>query len=92
MVLLKQTAAVAAVLVMALAWACGALVEHDADVQSAGHADCAACHFRHLSVVEADGAPAPSELEFVAHAVASTHPDREPGTALGIHPTRGPPA
>ena len=77
---------------MALAWVCGTLQPHDADVQSAAHADCDACHFRHLSVVEADGAPAPSELDLVAHAVASTHPDRELGTAPGIHPTRGPPA
>ena len=91
MVPLKQTAAVVAALVIALAGAGGALCGDDADVQSAGHADCDACHFRHLSVVEADGAPAPSEPDLVAHAVASTHPDGEPGTALGIHPTRGPP-
>ena len=92
MVLLKQTAAVVAALLMALAWVGGALQEHDADVQSAGHADCDACHFRHLSVVETDGTPAPSELDLVAHAVASTHPHAELGMALGIHPTRGPPA
>ena len=92
MMLSKQTVAVAVALLMALASVCGALPEHDADVQSAGHADCAACHFRHLSVVEADGAPAPSEPDLVGHAVASTHPDRELGTAPGIHPTRGPPA
>ena len=92
MVLLKQTAAVAAVLVMALAWVGGALHGHDADRQSAGHADCDACHFRHLTVVETDVTPAPSELDLVAHAVASTHPDGELDTALGIHPTRGPPA
>ncbi len=92
MVLLKQTVAVVAALLMALAWVCGALPEHDADVQSAAHADCAACHFRHLPGVEADGAPAPSELDLVAHAVASPHCHAELGTALGIHPTRGPPA
>ena len=92
MVLLKQTVAVVAALLMVLAWVGGALQEHDADVQSAGHADCDACHFRHLSVVETDGAPAPSELDLVAHAVASTHPQSELGAALGIHPTRGPPA
>ena len=92
MVLLKQTVAVVATLLIALAWVGGALHGHDADVQSAGHADCDACHLRHLSVVETDGAPAPSVLDLVAHAVASTHPDGELGTALGIHPTRGPPA
>ena len=92
MVLSKQTVAVVAALLMALAWVGGALSAHDADVQSAGHADCDACHFRHLSVVEADGAPAPSEPDLVAHAVASPRPDGELGTALGIHPTRGPPA
>ena len=92
MVLVKRTVAVAAALVMTLAWVGGALYEHDADVQSAGHADCDACHFRHLSVVETDGTPAPSQLDLVAQAVASTHPDGELSTALGIHPTRGPPA
>ncbi len=92
MVLSKQTVAVAVALLIALAAVGGALQEHDADVQSAGHANCDACHFRHLSAVEADGAPAPSELELVADAVASTRPDREPGIAPGIHPTRGPPA
>ena len=92
MALSRQTVAVAAALLMALAWVGGALQEHDADVQSAGHADCGACHFRHLPVVETDGMPAPSELDLVAHAVASTHLDGEPGMALGIHPSRGPPA
>ena len=91
MVLTKQIVAVAAALLMALAWVGGALHEHDADVQSAGHADCGACHFRHLSVVEADATPALSELD-LADAVASTHPDAELSMALGIHPTRGPPA
>ena len=92
MVLLKQTVAAVAALVMALTWVGGALYEHDADLQSAVHADCDACHFRHLSVVETDGAPAPSELDPVADAVASTHAHGELGMALGIHPTRGPPA
>ena len=92
-VLSKRTVAVAVVLLMALVWAGGALEEHDADVcQFAGHADCDACHFRHLSVVETDGAPAPSELDLAAHAVASTHARAELRVALGIHPTRGPPA
>ena len=88
----KRIVAVAAALLMALAWAGGALQEHDADVQSAGHADCDACHFRHLPVVETDGVPAPSGPDLVAHAVASTQPDAELGMALGIPPGRGPPA
>ena len=92
MVLSKRTLTVAVALLMALAWAGSALREHDVDVQSARHADCDACHFRHLSAVDTGGAPAPSELDLVAHAVASTHPDRELGMAPGIHPTRGPPA
>ena len=92
MVRSKRTVAVAVALLMALAWVGGALREHDADVQSAGHADCDACHFRHLSVVEADGAPAPSAPDLVAHAVAPTRPHAELGTAPAIHPTRGPPA
>ena len=92
MVLSARTVAVAAALLMVLAWVGCTLQGPDADVQSADHADCEACHFRHLSVVETDGAPAPSELDPVADAVASTNPDDEPGTALGIHLTRGPPA
>lgn len=92
LVLSKQTVAVAVALLMAVAWVGAALEEHCADVQSAGHADCDACHFRHLSVVETYGAPAPSDLDPVADAVASTHARGELGTAHGIHPTRGPPA
>ena len=94
MVPLKRTAAGAAALlvVLALASVGVALHEHDADVQSAGHADCDACHFRHLSGVETDGTPAPSAPDFVAYAIASADPDGERGLALGIRPTRGPPA
>ena len=92
MVLTKQTVAVAATLLMALAWVGAALQEHDADVQSACHNDCDACHLRHLPVVETHGAPAPSELDPADDDFASTHHHREPGKALGIHPTRGPPA
>ena len=92
MVLSKRTVAAAVALLLAFACVGGALREHDADVQFAGHADCDACHFRHLSVVETDGPPGPSELDLVADAVAPTHPHAELGTAPGIHPTRGPPA
>lgn len=92
MVLLKQTVAVVAALVMALAWVGGALHGHDADVQGADHADCDVCHFRHLPGVENDGLPAPSAADLVAQAVVSARPDGERCVALGTRPTRGPPA
>ncbi len=94
MVRLKRTAALAAALlvVLALASVGVALHEHDADVQPAGHADCDACHFRHLSGIATDGTPASSEPDLVAYALVSAHPDGERGIALGIRPTRGPPA
>ena len=92
MVASKQNVAVAVTLLLALAWVGGALQEHDADAAYAGHADCDACHFRHLSAVETDGTPVLSGLDLVAQAVASTHPDGALGMALGIPPTRGPPA
>ena len=90
----KRTAGMVAALFMVLALAPAgiALHEHDADTQAAGHADCDACHFRHLSGVETDGTPAPSAPDLVAHAVVSAHPNGERAMALGIRPTRGPPA
>ena len=90
----KRTVAMAAALltVLALAPAGIALHEHDADVQTAGDADCDACHFRHLSGIATDGTPAPSAPDLVAHAVGAADPDGERGIALGIRPTRGPPA
>ena len=94
MVPLKRMAEMGAALLMVLALASVgiALHEHDADVQSAGHADCDACHFRHLSGVATDGTPAPSAPDLVAHAVVSAAPDGERAAALGILATRGPPA
>ena len=94
MVPLRRLAAKGAALflVLALASAGVALHEHDTDVQDAGHADCDACHFRHLSGVQTDGTPAPSPPDLVAHTVVSADPDVERGIALGIRPTRGPPA
>ena len=93
MVLSRRTAAVAAVLliVLALAPAGLALHEHEAEAQAAGHTACDACHFRHLSGIVTDGAPAPAAPDLVAHPVASPAPDGERGVALGICPTRGPP-
>ena len=91
---LKRAAAIAAALLVGLALASVgvALHEHAADVRAAGHVDCDACHFRHLSGVETDGTPAPAAPDLVAHAVVPADPDGERGVALGIRPTRGPPA
>ena len=94
MVASKRTVAMAAALliVLALASVGVAFHEHDTDMQSAGHADCDACHFRHLSGIAPDGTPAPAAPDLVAHAVVSARPDGERAAALGILPTRGPPA
>jgi len=89
---LRRTLALAAVLLVALVPAGLALHEHEADAQAAGHADCDGCHFRHLSGIVTDGAPAPTAPGLVAHAVGSPAPDGERGVAICIRPTRGPPA
>ncbi|MXZ70706.1 MAG: hypothetical protein F4Z04_04240 [Acidobacteria bacterium] len=88
----KRTAAVAVGLLVVLASLGAALHEHDADLQAAGHADCDACHFRHLSGITPDVTPAPSAPDLVIRAVAAARPDGERPAALGILPTRGPPA
>ena len=88
----KRGAALLIVLAVALATLGAALHEHDAGVRIAGHADCDACHFRHLPGIAADGTPAPSAPDLVAHAVVSARPDGERGAAVDIRPTRGPPA
>ena len=77
---------------VALATLGAALHEHDFGVQADGHAGCDACHFRHLSGIAPDGAPAPAGPALVAQAVAPAQPDRERSAALGIFLTRGPPA
>ena len=82
----------ALLVVLALASMGVALHEHDVDVQAAGHGDCDACHFRHLSGIATYGTPALSAPDLAAHAVVSAHPDGEHVAALGIAPTRGPPA
>ena len=81
----------AAVLLMVLAPVGVALHEHDADTRPGGHTDCDACHFRHLSVIATDGAPAPTAADLVSHAVVSAPAAGELRIALGIRPTRGPP-
>ncbi len=78
-------------MVIALATSGAALHEHDIGAHDASHADCDACHFRHIAGVESDGAPAPSAPDIVIAAVASAYQDGERDAALGIHPTRGPP-
>ena len=88
----RGTALLIVLAVVALATLGVAFHEHGADVGIAGHADCDACHFRHLPGIAADGTPAPSAPDLVAHAVVSARPGGERATALGIRPTRGPPA
>ena len=90
MVWSRWAAASVAALLIALVPAGLALHEHEADAQ-AGQADCYACHFQHLSGIVTDGASAPSAPGLVAHAVAPA-PDGERAIAIGIRPTRGPPA
>ena len=80
------------VIVLALASLGAALHEHDADPQATDHADCDACHFRHLSGITPGGTPAPSAPDLVTPVVVAARPDGERPAALGILPTRGPPA
>ena len=77
---------------IALATSGAVLHEHDAGVEAAGHADCDACHFPHLSGIAPDGTPAPAGPALVAHAVAPARSDGERTAALGPLLTRGPPA
>ena len=77
---------------VALATSGAALHEHDVGAQAAGHTDCDACHFRHLSGIAPDGTPAPAGPTLVAHAVAPAPPDGERTAVLGPLLTRGPPA
>ena len=93
MVLLKRVAAVGAALLLLVALATTSVAQHSHGPDApGGHGECDACHFRHLSVVETDRAPAPSVPDLVAHAVPSVCLQREQRTDLGIRPTRGPPA
>ncbi|MCY4028743.1 MAG: hypothetical protein OXH75_20780 [Acidobacteria bacterium] len=94
MLSLKRPAAVAAALVAVAALGATSVLlhGHDPDAWDGSHADCDACHLRHLPVIEADRAPAPPAPDRVAHAVESIRPQCERGAVLGIRPTRGPPA
>ena len=93
MVPLKQATAVTAVLLLMVTLALTSVARHghELDAWGAGH-DCDVCHFRHLSLIETDRAPAPSAADVVAHAVPSVCPHGERRAVLGIRPTRGPPA
>ena len=86
----RRAVAMAAVLLIVLALVPAGLALHEHE--AAGHADCDACHFRHLSGIVTHGAPGPSAPDLVAHAIGSPAPHGERGTAIGICPTRGPPA
>ena len=79
-------------IVLALASLGAALHEHDAGLPAAGHVDCDACHFRHLSGITPDVTPAPSAPDLVTRVVVAARPDGERRAALRILPTRGPPA
>ena len=93
MVLLKRALAVTVALLLLVALAATSVVQHSHGPDApGGHGECAVCHFRHLSVVETDRAPAPSVPDLVAYAVPSVRLQREQHTDLGIRPTRGPPA
>ncbi len=92
---LKRAASVAGALVVVAALASTGIAPHPHGPhthQPAGHADCDACHFRHLPVIETDSAPAPSAPDLVAHAVPSDGSRGARGPVLGSRPTRGPPA
>ena len=94
MVLSRCAVAIAASLLVVVALAATGVVSHghDAEARDGSHADCEACHFRHLLVIETGGAPAPSAPDVVAYAIPVVRPPREQGAALGIRPQRGPPA
>ena len=90
----KLAAAVTASLLVLVALVATSTIGHGhgPDTQAAGHADCEACHFRHLSVVPTDRVPAPSAPDLVAHDVPSAHPQGELGAVVDRQSTRGPPA
>ena len=94
MVSWKPAAAVTAALLMlaALVAASTTSHEHGPDTQPAGHTDCIACHFRHLSVVQTDTVPAPAAPDLVARDVPTAHPQGELGAVVDRPSTRGPPA
>ena len=92
MVPLKRAAAVTAALLLVAALAAITVIPHGHGPDVQGAADCDACLFRHVSVIETDRAPAPSAPDLVAHAVPPVRPQSEQRAAVVIRPTRGPPA
>ena len=89
---LKRAAAATATLLLLAALAATTVIPHGHAPGAQGPADCDACLFRHLSVIETDRVPAPPAPDLVAHAVASDRPRGEQRAAVVIRPTRGPPA
>ncbi len=91
---LKPAAAVTAALLMLVALVATSTTSHGhgPDTEPAGHTDCTACHFRHLSAVQTDRVPAPSAPDLVAHGVPSAYPRGEQGAVVDMQSTRGPPA
>ena len=89
-----KLAAVTAALLMLVALVATSTIGHGhgPGSEAAGHTDCTACHFRHLSMVQADTVPAPSAPDLVAHDVPSAHPQGEQGAVVDRQSTRGPPA
>ena len=88
----RFVAVVTLLAVLALAPAASALHHDHADARAAAHADCDACHLRHVSAVEAAGAPASLAPNPVADTIGSTHAEGERTTYFGIRLSRGPPA
>ena len=88
----KRAATVAAALLLGAALAATTVIPHGHGPDEQGAADCDACLFRYLSVIETDRAPAPAAPDLVAHAVPSVRPQGEHCGTVVIRPTRGPPA
>ncbi len=82
----------AVLVVTALAATSVARHRHGHDAQTAGHADCDVCHFRHLPLIETDSTPAQPVPDLVADVVPPVRSQDERGAARGTRPTRGPPA
>ena len=88
----KRAATVTAALLLVAALAATTVIPHGHGHDAQGAADCDACLFRHLSVIETDTAPAPAAPDLVANAVPSVRPQGEQRAAVVIRPTRGPPS
>ena len=88
----KRAATVTAALLLMAALAATTVIPHGHGHGAQSAADCDACLFRHVSVIETDRAPAPAAPDLVAHTIPSVRPQGERCAAVVIRPTRGPPA